>query len=90
MTRDWTAFARTLEAALDMRSKGGFLELFAAGARFLTQAVDRLRAQVRLGPLTQALVHLAWAAVHTGEWEVAAAASASHRYRFSGRMRRSR
>jgi DNA-binding CsgD family transcriptional regulator len=49
---------------------------FAAGARFLSHAVERLRAQVRLGPLTQALVHLAWAAVHTGEWEVAAAASA--------------
>jgi DNA-binding CsgD family transcriptional regulator len=49
---------------------------FANGARFLTRAVERLRAQVRLGPLTQALVHLAWAAVHTGDWDVAAAASA--------------
>jgi DNA-binding CsgD family transcriptional regulator len=49
---------------------------FAAGAQFLTRAAERLRAQVRLGPLTQALVHLAWAAVHTGEWDVAAAASA--------------
>src|SRR5204862_1711309 len=49
---------------------------FAAGLRFLTRAVDRLREQVRLGPLTQALVHLAWAAMHTGEWGVAAAASA--------------
>src|SRR6266702_48721 len=49
---------------------------FAAGARFLTRAVEGLREQVRLGPLTQALVHLAWAALHTGEWGVAAAASA--------------
>ena len=49
---------------------------FAAGARFLSRAVDALREQVRLGPLTQALVHLAWAAIHTGDWGVAAAASA--------------
>ncbi len=48
----------------------------AVGARFLTRAVEGLREQVRLGPLTQALVHLAWAAMHTGEWGVAAAASA--------------
>jgi ATP/maltotriose-dependent transcriptional regulator MalT len=48
---------------------------FAAGARLLTRAVERLRTQVRLGPLTQALVHLAWATVHTGEWHVAAEAS---------------
>ena len=27
--RDWDAFARTLEAALDMGTKGGFRELFA-------------------------------------------------------------
>jgi hypothetical protein len=39
---------------------------FAAAAQFLTRAAERLRQQVRLGPLTQALVHLAWAAVHTG------------------------
>jgi hypothetical protein len=32
--RDWDAFARTLEAALDMGTKGGFRELFASGARF--------------------------------------------------------
>jgi hypothetical protein len=48
---------------------------FATGARFLTRAVEGLREQVRLGPLTQALVHLAWAAMHTGEWDMAAAAS---------------
>src|SRR5258708_9966567 len=49
---------------------------FPGGARFLSHAVEGLREQVRLGPLTQALVHLAWAAMHTGEWGVAAAASA--------------
>src|SRR5258708_22928764 len=49
---------------------------FSAGARFLAPAVDGLREQVRLGPLTQALVHLAWAAMHTGDWGVAAAAAA--------------
>jgi DNA-binding CsgD family transcriptional regulator len=48
---------------------------FAGGVRFLTKAVEGLREQVRLGPLTQALVHLAWAAIHTGDWDVAAAAS---------------
>jgi len=36
--RDWEAFARTLEAALDMRTKGGFRELFAPGARFADPA----------------------------------------------------
>ena len=49
---------------------------FATGLRFLARAVDSLREQVRLGPLTQALVHLAWVAVHTGDWDLAAAASA--------------
>jgi hypothetical protein len=49
---------------------------FSAGVRFLVHAVEGLREQVRLGPLTQALVHLAWAAMHTGEWGVAAAAAA--------------
>jgi hypothetical protein len=33
-TRDWGGFARTLEAALDSRTPGGFPELFAPGARF--------------------------------------------------------
>jgi hypothetical protein len=36
--RDWDEFARTLETALDMRSKGGFLDLFAPGARFADPA----------------------------------------------------
>jgi hypothetical protein len=49
---------------------------FTAGTRFLTRAVEGLREQVRLGPLTQALIHLAWAEMHTGDWVVAAAASA--------------
>jgi hypothetical protein len=36
--------------------------------------VDELRAQVRLGPLTQALVHYAWAATQTGDWSAAVTA----------------
>jgi DNA-binding CsgD family transcriptional regulator/tetratricopeptide (TPR) repeat protein len=48
---------------------------FATGVRFLVSAIDGLREQVRLVPLTQALVHYAWAAVHTGEWPAAAAAA---------------
>jgi hypothetical protein len=36
--RDWDAFARTLEAALDMQTKGGFRELFAPGAKFADPA----------------------------------------------------
>jgi DNA-binding CsgD family transcriptional regulator/tetratricopeptide (TPR) repeat protein len=44
---------------------------FATGARLLAGAVDGLRAQVRLGPLTQALVHHAWAATQTGDWSAA-------------------
>ena len=46
------------------------------GGRLSQLACDSLRARwmacasrVRLGPLTQALVHLAWAATHTGEWD---------------------
>ena len=39
-----------------------------------SSAVDELRAQVRLGPLTQALVHYAWAATHTGDWSAAVTA----------------
>lgn len=35
---DWDAFARKLEGALDMRSRGGFLALFAPGARFADPA----------------------------------------------------
>ena len=49
---------------------------FALGARFLSAAVDGLRDQVRLGVLTQALVHYSWAATFAGEWTAAAAAAA--------------
>jgi len=49
---------------------------FATGARFLGAAIDGLRQQVRLVPLTQALVHYAWAATHAGHWPAAAAAAA--------------
>ena len=44
---------------------------FAAGARFLARAVERLREQSRFGLLTQALVHYAWAATYAGDWEAA-------------------
>ncbi len=47
---------------------------FAGGARFLARAVEHLREQGRLGLLTQALVHYAWAATHIGDWGAAAAA----------------
>ena len=47
---------------------------FALGARLLAGAVDDLRAQVRLGPLTQALVHYAWTATQTGDWSAAVTA----------------
>jgi DNA-binding CsgD family transcriptional regulator len=47
---------------------------FSLGARFLGRAVDRLRDQGRLGLLTQALVHYAWAATYAGDWSAAAAA----------------
>jgi hypothetical protein len=36
--RDWNAYARTLEAALDMRGGTGFRDLFANGARFADPA----------------------------------------------------
>ena len=36
--RDWDEFARKLETALDMTNRGGFLELFASGARFADPA----------------------------------------------------
>src|SRR5438552_7027238 len=48
---------------------------FATGVRFLASAIDGLREQVRLVPLTQALVHYAWAAIHAGEWPATAAAA---------------
>ena len=41
---------------------------FAAGAAFLARGIERLREQGRLGMLTQALVHYAWAATHAGDW----------------------
>ncbi len=44
---DWVAYGRRLEAALDMRTPGGFRELFAPGARFADPAnapTDDLRA----------------------------------------------
>jgi DNA-binding CsgD family transcriptional regulator len=47
---------------------------FRRGARFLGRAVDRLREQGRLGLLTQALVHYAWAETCAGDWTAAAAA----------------
>jgi DNA-binding CsgD family transcriptional regulator len=49
---------------------------FAVGARFLARAVERLREQGRLGMLTQALVHYAWAATYAGDWKTAQAAGA--------------
>jgi DNA-binding CsgD family transcriptional regulator len=49
---------------------------FALGARLLGRAVNRLREQGRLGMLTQALVHYAWAAIYSGDWGAAAAAAA--------------
>jgi hypothetical protein len=36
--KDWAAYARTLEAALDMRGGTGFRDLFAKGARFADPA----------------------------------------------------
>ena len=49
---------------------------FTAGSRFLAHAVERLREQSRLGMLTQALVHYAWAATYAGDWEAAERAGA--------------
>jgi DNA-binding CsgD family transcriptional regulator len=49
---------------------------FAAGSRLLASAVERLRGQSRLGILTQALVHYAWAATHASDWEAAEQAGA--------------
>ncbi len=49
---------------------------FAAGMRFLARAVEGLRRQSRLGMLTQALVHYAWAATYGGDWEAAELAGA--------------
>jgi DNA-binding CsgD family transcriptional regulator len=49
---------------------------FVAGGRLLDRAASGLREQGRLGVLTQALVHGAWAAMHTGAWEAAEMAGA--------------
>ena len=49
---------------------------FALGTRLLGRAVNHLREQGRLGMLTQALVHYAWAAIYSGDWGGAAAAAA--------------
>jgi|HubBroStandDraft_6_1064221.scaffolds.fasta_scaffold19775_2 DNA-binding CsgD family transcriptional regulator len=49
---------------------------FVAGSRFLARAVERLREQSRLGMLTQALVHYAWAATYADDWEAAERAGA--------------
>jgi DNA-binding CsgD family transcriptional regulator len=44
------------------------------GLSFLARAVDRLRDEGRLGLLTQALVHYAFAATNCGDWQAALAA----------------
>jgi DNA-binding CsgD family transcriptional regulator len=49
---------------------------FVSGKRLLARSVARLRDQGRLGMLTQALVHYAWAATFTGDWGTAAVAGA--------------
>ncbi|HEX3361279.1 MAG TPA: LuxR family transcriptional regulator [Solirubrobacterales bacterium] len=46
---------------------------FSLAAPFLDRAVVGLREQGRLGALTQALTHYAWAATHTGDWQAARA-----------------
>jgi DNA-binding CsgD family transcriptional regulator len=43
----------------------------AMGETFLSRAVVGLRDQGQLGLLAQALVHHAWVATHTGDWEAA-------------------
>ncbi len=48
---------------------------FALGARFLAAAVVGLRRQARLGLLTQALTHYAWAATYADDWESATMAA---------------
>ena len=55
--RDWDAFARTLETALDMRTRGGFLELFA-------QVTHRPLASVRKIANTYFHCHLSINEVH--------------------------
>ena len=48
---------------------------FPTAARFLLRALEGLREQGRLGPLTRALAHYAWVATYTGDWRGAAAAA---------------
>jgi DNA-binding NarL/FixJ family response regulator len=48
---------------------------FTTAARFLIRALEGLREQGRLGPLTRALAHYAWVATYTGDWRGAAAAA---------------
>ena len=48
---------------------------FLTGARFLAWALEGLREQGRLGPLTQGLVHYAWVAAHTSDWKGAVEAA---------------
>src|SRR5207302_1026809 len=69
--RDVTDPVAAMYAGIAAEKAGDFL----TGVRFLSRAVDGLREQIRLGPLTQALVHFAWAATHTGDWTAAAAAA---------------
>jgi len=47
---------------------------FPVAARFLMRALEGLREQGRLGPLTRALAHYAWVATYTGDWRGAAVA----------------
>ena len=61
-------------AAMDLGIAAEKAADFVTGRRLLARAVEGLRAQGRLGPLTRALVHLAWSAAHCGDWEGAAAA----------------
>ena len=48
---------------------------FALGARILAGAIAGLRRQARVGLLTQALTHYAWAATHADDWESATMAA---------------
>jgi DNA-binding CsgD family transcriptional regulator len=54
----------------------GFLGDPELSAFFLDHAVPGLRAQGRLGPLSNALVSRCWAAWHLGRWDVAASSAA--------------
>jgi DNA-binding CsgD family transcriptional regulator len=66
-------------AAMDLGIAAEKAGDFATGSRLLARALDGLREQGRLGPLNRALVHYAWSATHTGEWEAAAAAGTEAR-----------